>query len=39
MIRRLLQKLFGTKVICAHTNNVSKKVKYCVDCKLVINEN
>jgi hypothetical protein len=39
MIKRLLQKLFGTKIICAHTNIVSKKVKYCIDCKLVINEN
>jgi hypothetical protein len=39
MIKRLLQKIFGTKVICAHTNNISKKVKYCLDCKLVINEN
>ncbi len=39
MIKRLLQKIFGTKVICAHTNNISKKVKYCPDCKLVINEN
>ena len=39
MIKRLLQKIFGSKIICAHGNNISKKVKYCLDCKLVINEN
>jgi hypothetical protein len=39
MIKKLLEKIFGSKVICSHSNNVSKKVKYCVNCKLVINEN
>jgi hypothetical protein len=38
MIKRLLQKIFGSKIICAHTNSVSKKVKYCGDCKLVLDE-
>ena len=39
MLRKLLQKIFGKKIICAHVNTISKKVKYCLDCKLIINEN
>ena len=38
MIKRLLQKIFGSKNICAHENRVSKTVKYCSDCKLVLDE-
>jgi len=38
MIKKLLQKIFGFKVICAHANRVSKTVKYCTDCKLVLDE-
>ena len=38
MIKKLLEKFFGSKVICSHSNVVSKKVKYCIDCKLVVNE-
>ena len=34
----VLQKFFGFKVICAHANRVSKTVKYCSDCKLVLDE-
>ena len=39
MIKKLLEKIFGSKVICSHSNAISKKVKYCIDCKLVVNEN
>ena len=39
MIKKLLEKIFGSKTICSHSKVVSKKVKYCTDCKLVINEN
>ena len=39
MIKKLLEKIFGSKVICSHSNTISKKVKYCIDCKLVVNEN
>jgi len=39
MLRKLLQKIFGKKIICAHANNISKKVKYCLDCKLILDEN
>ena len=38
MIRKILEKIFGQKIICAHTNKVSKTVKYCIDCKLVLDE-
>ena len=38
MIRKILEKIFGSKVICAHTNKISKKVKYCLDCKLILDE-
>jgi len=38
MIRKILEKIFGRKIICAHTNRVSKTVKYCTDCKLVLDE-
>jgi len=26
------------KNVCEHTNKISKKVKYCADCKLVLDE-
>ena len=26
------------KSVCKHTNKISKTVKYCVDCKLVLDE-
>ena len=38
MIKKILEKIFGKKIICAHTNKISKKVKYCLDCKLVLDE-
>jgi hypothetical protein len=43
MLKKLIEKLFGkrcacnVKAACDHANNVSKKVKYCLDCKLIIN--
>jgi hypothetical protein len=45
MLKKLIEKIFGkrcacnVKAVCDHANNVSKKVKYCLDCKLIINEN
>ena len=45
MLKKLIDKIFGkrcacnVKTVCDHANNVSKKVKYCLDCKLIINEN
>ena len=43
MIKKILEKIFGKKtigkkIICDHTNKVSKTVKYCIDCKLVLDE-
>ena len=29
----------GVEDICEHSNRVSKTVKYCIDCKLVLDEN
>ena len=45
MIKKLIEKLFGKRCackmekVCDHANNVSKKVKYCLDCKLILDEN
>jgi hypothetical protein len=44
MIKKLIEKIFGrfcrckveVKNICDHANAISKKVKYCVDCNIVI---
>jgi len=46
MIKKLIEKIFGrfckckveVKNICEHANAISKKVKYCGDCKLVLDE-
>ena len=43
--KKLIEKIFGkrcacdVKTACDHVNKISKKVKYCLDCKLIINEN
>jgi hypothetical protein len=45
MLKKFIEKLFGkrcacdVKTVCDHANNISKKVKYCLDCKLILNEN
>jgi len=44
MIKKLIEKIFGrfcrckveVKNICNHANAISKKVKYCGDCNIVI---
>ena len=44
-IRKIINNIFGkrcacnVKTVCKHVNVISKKVKYCLDCKLIINEN
>jgi hypothetical protein len=44
MIKKLIEKIFGkrcacgVKAICDHSNNVTKKMKFCLDCKKVIQE-
>ena len=45
MLKKFIEKIFGkrwacnVKTTCDHVNKISKKVKYCFDCKLIINEN
>ena len=45
MFKKIIEKLFGKrcackiKTVCRHTTQISKKVKYCLDCKLILNEN
>jgi len=45
MFKKLFEKIFGkrcacnVKIECDHVNKISKKVKYCFDCKLILNEN
>ena len=45
MFKKLIEKLFGKRCACKietvyiHTTQISKKVKYCLDCKLILNEN
>jgi hypothetical protein len=45
MLKKLIEKIFGrrcacnVKTVCEHVTVISKKVKYCLDCKLIINEN
>jgi hypothetical protein len=42
---KIINNIFGkrcacnVKTVCEHVNVISKKVKYCLDCKLIINEN
>jgi|TARA_R110000744_G_scaffold226925_1_gene345236 hypothetical protein len=46
-MKNFIAKLFGIKQClcdpirpsCDHANNISKRVKYCGDCKIVIDEN
>jgi hypothetical protein len=46
MIKKFIEKIFGrfcrcevkVKDICEHATRLSKKVKYCADCKLVLDE-
>ena len=45
MIKKRSEELFGKRCacniekLCDHANNVSKKVKYCLDCKSILDEN
>ena len=45
MIKKIIEKFFGkrcgctVKTVCQHVNKVSKKVKYSLDCKLILDEN
>ena len=42
MIKKIINKIksiFVFKVNCDHSNGISKKVKYCGDCLVVIDEN
>jgi len=42
---KIVDAIFGkrcacnVKTVCQHVTVISKKVKYCLDCKLIINEN
>ena len=42
---KIVDAIFGkrcacnVKTVCEHVNVISKKVKYCLDCKLILNEN
>ena len=39
MIKKLIEKIFGKReATCDHSNNVTKKIKFCLDCKKVIQE-
>ena len=45
MFKKLIEKIFGkrcacnVKTACEHVNVISKKVKYCLDSKLMLDEN